>query len=39
MTNEHKNIYFVYQRDLRTTPCDQREKLRMQGDEGRYKLE
>ena len=33
------NLYFAYQRDLRTTPSDRREKLRQQGDEGRYKIE
>ena len=32
------NLYFAYQRDLRTTPSDRREQLRQQGDEGRYKL-
>lgn len=33
------NLYFAYQRDLRTTPSDRREKLRQQGDEGRYRME
>lgn len=33
------NLYFAYQRDLRTTPSDRREQLRQQGDEGRYKIE
>ena len=39
MTNEHKDIYFAYQRDLKTTPSDRREKPRQQGDEGRYRME
>ncbi len=33
------NLYFAYQRDLKTTPSDRREELRLQGDEGRYKIE
>ena len=33
------NLYFAYQRDLRTTPSDRREQLRQQGDEGRYRIE
>lgn len=33
------NLYFTYQRDLKTTPSDRREKLRQQGDEGRYRME
>jgi transcriptional regulator GlxA family with amidase domain len=33
------NLYFAYQRDLKTTPNDRREKLRQLGDEGRYKME
>lgn len=33
------NLYFAYQRDLKTTPSDRREKLRQLGDEGRYKME
>ena len=33
------NLYFAYQRDLRTALSDRREKLRQQGDEGRYKME
>lgn len=33
------NLYFAYQRDLKTTPSDRREKLRKQGDEGRFKID
>ena len=33
------NLYFAYQRDLKTTPSDRREQLRKQGDEGRYKTD
>lgn len=33
------NLNFAYQRDLRITPSDRREKLRQQRDEERYKVE
>ena len=33
MTNERRT------QDFRTTPSDRREKLRQQGDAGRYKME
>ena len=39
MTNERKDFYFAYQRNLKTTLSDRREKLRQLGDEGRYKME
>lgn len=33
------NLYFSYQRDLKTTPSNRREKLREQGDKDMYKIE
>ena len=32
-------LYFAYQRDLKTTPSDRREKIRQQGDEDRFRIE
>lgn len=33
------NLYYIYKRDLRTTPSERREKLRQEGDEDRFKIE
>lgn len=33
------NLYYAYQRDLRTNPTDRRELLRQPGDEDRYRMD